>query len=225
VRIGGAEYYQTFRVTSEGGLRRISNREQIWRWNGGGQYGEGFYLFCALEDAKRFRECEAQMFAKGQRQNSREVIVEVLLPKADFDKLPKAEVSPKHDWGMETARSSERYSGMRALRQDNHLVYGRWAPCPGYGEPLYDPMNAACQLAVVQIGMPSILNRALLRTNTTIRTAPLPGANAAPLPGANAAPPPAANAAPPPAANAAPPPAARPKRPDAHQPLAGLPAF
>jgi hypothetical protein len=94
------------------------------------------------------------------------VIAEVLLPKERFDAVAKQEVPKSLDWGMIYSSGHPAWDGLRGLRMDNHIVYGRWAPSPGADESFYRSMNGAKQLAVVQRGLPSILNEAIIREHT-----------------------------------------------------------
>jgi hypothetical protein len=161
VKVDGKVYYRTFRVTSRDGLNRITDKSNGFRFfNGSGQYGEAFYLFRSLASAKKFAGCEQ---ARGAC--TRTVIAEVLLPKERFDAVAKQEVPKALDWGMLYSRGPA-YQGLRGLRLDSHIVYGRWAPSPGADEPFYAKMNGDKQLAVVQCGLPSILSDAIIRELT-----------------------------------------------------------
>lgn len=156
VQVNGKPYYRTFRVTSAEGYKRIADPKNAFRWfQGSGQYGDGFYLFRTLRDAKRFATSEAERGVK------RDTIVEVLLPKERFDQVKKAEVPKALDWKMQG--SGPQHEALRTMRLDNHLVFGRWAESPFTSEPFYRRMNGAAQIAVTQRGQPSILNDALLR--------------------------------------------------------------
>ena len=157
-RIKGREYYRTFRVTSRSGFERISNPKNSFRWfQGDGQYGEAFYLFRSARDAKKFVKCE-----KTRGATTRNLITEVWLPRDKFDQVSKKKIGPKLDWGMQRSRKDPSYEGLRDARNSNHLVFGRWAPTPYTSEPFYDRMNGAKQIGVVQRGMPSILNEAII---------------------------------------------------------------
>ena len=162
VVVNGKTYYRTFRVTSRDGFNRITDKNNGFRFfQGAGQYGDAFYLFRSLASAKRFAGCEQ---ARGA--SHRSVIAEVLLPKERFDAVAKQEVSKNLDWGMIFSSSHPAWNGLHDLRMDSHIVYGRWAPSPGADEPFYRSMNGAKQLAVVQRGLPSILNEAIIREFT-----------------------------------------------------------
>jgi len=157
VQVNGKPYYRTWRVTSASGFKRIANPQNGFRWfQGGGQYGEGFYLFRSLTGAKRFAKCEA---ARGVK---RDTIVEVLLPKAKFDQVKKAEVPRALNWVMDHGFGQPRET-MRLMVLDNHLLFGRWAPSPAESEPVYQRMNGVKQISIAQRGQPSILNEAVLR--------------------------------------------------------------
>jgi hypothetical protein len=155
----GQAYYKTYRVTSSSGLCRIKNTNDPFRFfKGGGQYGEAFYLFHKLGDARRFASCE-----KARGASHRNVIAEVLLPKKAFDQVKKAEVKKPLDWAMNRGRGDQTRSKLTDLRLANHILFGKWAESPGVKEPFYTPMNGIKQIGVVQLGMPSILNKALIR--------------------------------------------------------------
>lgn len=155
----GQSYYKTYRVTSSSGLCRIKNTKDPFRFfHGGGQYGEAFYLFHKLGDARRFASCE-----KARGAGHRNVIAEVLLPKKMFDQVKKAEVKKPLDWAMNRGRGDQARSKLNDLRLANHLLFGKWADSPNANEPFYKPMNGTKQLGVVQRGMPSILHKALIR--------------------------------------------------------------
>ena len=158
VTVKGRQYYRTFRVTSEKGFQRIADKNNSFRFfQGGGQYGDGFYLFRSLRDARKFAGCET---ARGAERN---VIAEVLLPRDKMDAVRKAEVPRELDWAMQRPRTDQRREQMRERSLSSHLVYGRWAPSPHLSEPVYDRMNGAKQIAVVQRGQPSILQDAVIR--------------------------------------------------------------
>jgi len=159
VKVNGRQYYRTFRVTSKSGFSRIADPKNSFRFfQGDGQYGEAFYLFRSRSAARKYIKAEAS-----HGRQKRNVLAEVLLPKEKFDAVSKKEVPRGLDWGMQQARDSKKYSGLRDLRLSSHLVFGKWAPSPYTGEAFYDKMNGARQLAVVQRGMPSILNEAIIR--------------------------------------------------------------
>jgi hypothetical protein len=159
VTVNGKAYYRSFRVTSQDGLKRIANPQNIFRFfQGSGQYGDAFYLFRSLRDAKRFASCEQ---ARGA--GHRAVIAEVLLPKEKLDAVAKREVPAALDWGTLFSSGNPKADGLRGLRNESHLLFGRWAPSPGIDEPFYTPMNGAKQFAVVQRGLPSVLTEALIR--------------------------------------------------------------
>jgi hypothetical protein len=161
VTVAGKVYYRTFRVTSRDGFNRIADTRNSFRFfNGSGQYGDAFYLFRSLASAKKFASCEQARGACG-----RSVIAEVLLPKERFDAVLKQEIPKTFDWGM-LYSSGPAYQGLRGLRLDSHVVYGRWAPSPGADEPFYSKMNGEKQLAVVQRGLPSVLTEAIIREYT-----------------------------------------------------------
>ncbi len=167
VKVKGKVYYRTFRVTSKAGLDRISNKSNGFRFfQGDGQYGEAFYLFRTRTDARKFAKAEAS-----HRKVSRNVIAEVLLPKKSFDTVKKAAIPEGLDWSMQKGRSDSGRQKMRDLRLDNHLVMGKWAASPFSNEPMYEPLNGAKQLAVVQRGAPSILHEAIIRLNETYKPA------------------------------------------------------
>ncbi len=165
VKVKGQEYYRTWRVTSRAGLKRITDKSNTFRFfQGGGQYGEAFYLFRTRHDARKFAKAEATRGAA-----TRNVIAEVLLPKAKFDTVKKKVVNKDLDWSMQKARSDPGYDKLRSLRLDAHILMGKWADSPHVEEPVYKPMNGAKQLAVVQRGMPSILNEAVIRLHETFK--------------------------------------------------------
>ena len=159
VQVKGKSYYRTFRVTSKAGFQRISDPKNSFRFfQGGGQYGEAFYLFRSKGDAKKFASCE-----KNRGAVTRNVIAEVLLPKDKFDQVSKSHVNKKLDWAMQLGRDNPAYGNMRDLRNSSHLLFGRWSPSPHASEPVYDRMNGAKQIGVVQRGMPSVLTEAVFR--------------------------------------------------------------
>lgn len=158
VQIEGRSYYRTFRVTSANGIRRITNTHDGFRFfGGGGQYAEGFYLFAHAADAHKMAQIE---HARG---TGRDQIAEVLLPKEEFDALRVAEVPAALDWGNLHGRNSPGFEGLRALRNNNSILFGRWAPSPGATEPHYDSLNGALQLSVQTPGLNSIVSHALIR--------------------------------------------------------------
>ena len=158
VKIKGREYYRTYRVTSREGFKRISDPKNSFRWfQGDGQYGEAFYLFRSARDARKFATCE-----KSRGATQRNVISEVWLPRDKFDQVSKKKVTPKMDWGMQRGRQDPAYDALRDARNSNHMLFGKWSPTPFTSEPFYDSMNGAKQIAVVQRGMPSILNEAII---------------------------------------------------------------
>lgn len=155
----GQAFYKTYRVTSTQGLCRIQKKADTFRFfQGGGQYGEAFYLFTKLDDARTFAKCE-----KTRGAAHRNVIAEVLLPKKMLDEVKKATVDKPLDWGMNKPRTDASYNKLRDLRLSNHLLFGKWADSPDAKEPFYKPMNGREQIGVVQRGMPSILHQALIR--------------------------------------------------------------
>jgi hypothetical protein len=157
--VRGRQYYRTFRVTSPEGFKRITDTSNPYRFfRASGQYGEGYYLFRTRRDARRFVKCEQRRGA-GQRN----LIAEVLLPKSRLDRVVAREVKPRLDWAMLLRRGNSRREALRTLRLSSHLLFGRWAPSPMVQEPVYERMNGATQLAVVQLGRPSILNEAIIR--------------------------------------------------------------
>jgi len=163
VKVKGKVYYRTFRVTSRAGLARLGDKKNVFRFfQGDGQYGEAFYLFRTRGDARKFARAEAS-----HRAVKRDVIAEVLLPKETFDSVKKAVVGKDLDWSMQKARTEPAHQKLRDLRNASHLVLGRWAASPYADEPMYRPLNGAKQLAVVQRGMPSILNQAVIRIHET----------------------------------------------------------
>ncbi len=158
VKIKGREYYRTYRVTSKAGIKRISDPKNTFRWfQGDGQYGEAFYLFRSAKDARAFAKCE-----KTRGAGNRNVIAEVWLPRDKFDQVSKKKVTTTMDWGMQRPGSDPGRELLRSARLDNHILFGKWAPTPFTSEPFYDKMNGAKQLGVVQRGMPSILNEAII---------------------------------------------------------------
>lgn len=158
IKLKGQEYYKTYRVSSSKGFQRISNKMNGFRFfQGGGQYGEAFYLFTKIKDARRFAKIE------NTRGTHRNVISEVLLPKKMFETVKKAEIKPALDWAVNKPRTSNENQKMRDIRNSNHLVYGKWADSPSINEPAYKPMNGSEQIGVVQRGMPSILQKAVIR--------------------------------------------------------------
>lgn len=168
VKHAGKLYYRTWRVTSPEGYKRISDKSNGFRWfQGDGQYGEAFYLFRSKVAAKKFIKAETTRGAK-----QRNVLVEVLLPKEKFDQVAKSEVPSAADWGMQRAAKTPSHQSLRDLRLNSHLLFGRWAKSPHVAEPIYDPLNGAQQLAVVQRGQPSILNEAVLKLHEPKAKAP-----------------------------------------------------
>ncbi len=146
----GKEYVQTFRVTSKTGLARIKDRNNGFRFfGGGGQYGEGLYLFTKHADALKFR-------GTLPTDTKRTVISEILLPKDMFTSVKKSLVLETHDWGKNA-------DSFRSTRLDSHILFGRWAPSPNVSEPAFEPMNGTMQLSVKQLGAPSILHKAVIR--------------------------------------------------------------
>ena len=158
-RINGKAYYRTYRVTTPRGLERITSTNPGRFFGGGGQYGEAFYLFRTLGAAKKFIRCERTRGVK------REVIAEVLLPKARFDAVEKGLVPPSADWGLAYSPPNPRHDQMRDLYLSKHILFGKWtqSPHPFYQEPAYSPMIGTKQLAIRQLGDPSILNEAVIR--------------------------------------------------------------
>ena len=158
VNIKGREYLRTYRVTSKEGLKRISSPKNSFRWfQGDGQYGEAFYLFRSAKSARAFAKCE-----KSRGAGHRNVIAEVWLPRDKFEQVAKKKVTKEMDWGMQRGRNDPGYSALRDARNGNHILFGKWAPTPFTSEPFYDRMNGAKQIGVVQRGMPSILNEAII---------------------------------------------------------------
>ncbi len=164
-KVQGKLYYRTFRVTSKAGLKRISDKSNSYRFfQGDGQYGVAFYLFRTRTDERKFAKAEATHGA-----GTRNLIAEVLLPKAKFDNIKKNVVHKDQDWSMQKGRGVENYQKLRSLRMDSHILVGKWADSPHVDEPVYEPINGAKQLAVVQRGMPSILNEAIIRLHETYK--------------------------------------------------------
>ena len=158
VKIKGREYYRTYRVTSKQGFKRISDPRNSFRWfQGDGQYGEAFYLFRSARDARNFAKCE-----KSRGAEHRDVLTEVWLPRDKFDQVTKKKVSTEMDWGMQRAANDPGRDALRDARNSNHMLFGKWAPTPYTSEPFYARMNGAKQIGVVQRGMPSILNEAII---------------------------------------------------------------
>lgn len=181
VKVGGKAYYRTWRVTSPSGLKRITDKSNGFRWfHGGGQYGEGFYLFRTRRAAQKFMSAEAKRGAK-----ERNVLCEVLLPKEKFDKVDKRVVTRDADWGLNRPQNDPARHKLRDLRSGAHILLGRWAPSPTADEPVYAPLNGAQQMAVVQLGQPSILNEAIVRMHEP-RNRPLEKTVAKPPPGPGA---------------------------------------
>tara|TARA_R110002073_G_scaffold256849_3_gene419464 strand:+ start:625 stop:1296 length:672 start_codon:yes stop_codon:yes gene_type:complete len=146
----GKEYLQTFRVTSKSGLQRITNGTDPFRFfGGGGQYGEALYLFANRADATKFSKCLVC-------DTKRSVLTEILLPKEMFHSVKKSLVEPTHDWGKNA-------DTFRPLRLNSHILFGKWSPSPQLNEPQFAPMNGTFQLAIRQLGNPSILNQAVIR--------------------------------------------------------------
>jgi len=159
VKVKGKVYYRTFRVTSKAGFKRITDKSNGFRFfQGDGQYGEGFYLFRTRSDARKYAKAEAT-----HRKVARDVIAEVLLPKAKFDAVKKKVINKDLDWAMQKGRNDSGYSKLRDIRNSSHLVMGKWADSPYTNEPMYKPLNGAKQIAFVQRGAPSILHEAVIR--------------------------------------------------------------
>ncbi|MFH1131255.1 MAG: hypothetical protein V1754_07960 [Pseudomonadota bacterium] len=158
VSVRGKMYYRAFRVTSQSGFERIADQRNPYRFfQGQGQYGEAFYLFTRLKDARNFMHCEQARGAK------RDVIAEVLLPKEKFDSIKKTKVGPELDWAMLRSSENNASQRLRDMRSSSDLVFGRWAPSPQEHEPFYAPMQGARQIGVVNRGDSSIMHQALIR--------------------------------------------------------------
>ena len=147
----GKEYVSTFRVTSKSGLARIMDKGNSFRFfGGGGQYGEALYLFTNRKDANKFVKCNGACDIK------RSVIAEVLLPKDMFRTVKKSLVLETNDWGKNPSEFNQ-------LRLSSHVLFGRWSPAPSGHEPAFEPMNGTLQLAIRQLGNPSILHQSVIR--------------------------------------------------------------
>jgi hypothetical protein len=167
--VGGKPHYVTYRVESKQHAGKLMDPKNSFRWFGSNttwQYGQGFYLFGHLSDAKKFIKCSKNMAQEIKRTHPaakidrRETILKIMLPKETFDTHRKAQVPGALDWAVD--RSSSGYNQLRDLRQ-NHLVFGRWKEDPAHPTQSYQPMTGTPQFAVIQRGMPSILNQAVLK--------------------------------------------------------------
>ena len=159
---GGQRFYRTFRVTSESGLTRITNRNNPTRFMGGdGQYGTGFYLFAQLEDARRFVVAEAERGAP-----QRNVVVEVLLPAEQLEERLSL-VPGFASWGFNYSGEHPRRAAIRELRSGADVLFGKWQATRNQmvrqRESQYEVLNGAAQLAVVNVGFHSVLQEAQFR--------------------------------------------------------------
>lgn len=180
VEHAGKQYYATYRVVSKRRAAAYAAAPLSRAWQVGGpnyQYGQGFYLFEKLSDAKRFvglsRSGQAHQLIHDSRSRvyNRSTIVEILIPKDTYDRASKGEVTPEMDWAIGGQREHPSKEGLLRLRRNSDLIYGKWSGDAGFPEPAFKRMDGTQQIAITSgPNMDRLLGEAVVRVvpqNTT----------------------------------------------------------
>jgi hypothetical protein len=132
------------------------------------QYGQGTYLFTGISDARAFirsaQRAQAEALLRDPRApiKDRSTIVEVLLPKEEFDRLRQNEVAPALDWAVDAAHPQ--HAEQRKLRYQSDVLFGQWQEDPRYPQAAFLPLVGRPQVAIVgNTGAGSILDLSLTR--------------------------------------------------------------
>jgi|GEM_PF-3759012 hypothetical protein len=173
VEHAGKQYYATYRVVSARRATAYQKSSVSNAWQVGGpnyQYGQGFYLFGKLSDAKRFvglsRSGQAHQLVHTSKARlyNRSTIVEVLIPKATYDSASKGEVTPEMDWAIGGQANHPHKQDLRRLRSANDLLYGKWIGDSSFPEPAFNRMNGTEQIAITSgAKMNQLLGNAVVR--------------------------------------------------------------